>query len=633
MASDYILRPAHSQTSATPNRRAAVRTARKASRTRGDTRAALREALRASEERHLALAQATGAITWTARPNGLVEDIPLWRAFTGQTSEEVSGRGWLHAIHPDDRECVASVWSRALAKKAPYTTEYRLRRADGVYRDVLARAVPVFAEHGEVREWAGFCIDVSEDIGERKRIEEERDALRADLAERRKHERRTGAALQALLDMAEAVVSTEIVEEADVASVPSAVGQQLVALTRSVLDCTRVGIVTIDETGLRHPVAVAGLSPEAERQWWAEQENAPVGEASDPEFAARFLAGEAQVVDMTKPPLSELPNPYDVRAALVAPLRIGERLIGALSLDYGAVPHEYTEQEIALGGAVAKLASLALERQRLLGERAAAQASALALRDAKERMDIFLSIAGHELRTPITSLKATIQLAERQVNAMATPEAIAGHDHADLASRLASLLHQLERADRQSDRLDRLVGDLVDVSRIQAGKLELRRERTDLGAVVCESVEEQRLLHPDRAITCQTPTGEVSVVVDPDRIGQVVTNYLTNALKYSSADRPVDVHVSVEGGHARVDVVDQGPGLPAEELERIWDRFHRVASITQRSAGVGLGLGLYISRGIIERHGGAVGVASEMGRGSTFSFVLPLAGRSAAGCA
>jgi signal transduction histidine kinase len=114
-------------------------------------------------------------------------------------------------------------------------------------------------------------------------------------------------------------------------------------------------------------------------------------------------------------------------------------------------------------------------------------------------------------------------------------------------------------------------------------------------------------------------------MADPDRIGQVVTNYLTNALKYSIAAMPVDVHLTVEQGLARVAVRDRGPGLPLEEQQRLWQRFYRVAGINVRSgSGVGLGLGLYICRSIIERHYGEVGVQSAPGQGSTFWFTLPL---------
>ena len=105
----------------------------------------------------------------------------------------------------------------------------------------------------------------------------------------------------------------------------------------------------------------------------------------------------------------------------------------------------------------------------------------------------------------------------------------------------------------------------------------------------------------------------------------MVTNYLTNALKYSPADRPVEVGIDVEPEHARVWVRDHGQGLPLSEQERIWERFHRVKGVeVQSGAGVGLGLGLYVSRMIVERHQGQVGVQSTTGQGATFWFTLPL---------
>jgi signal transduction histidine kinase len=116
------------------------------------------------------------------------------------------------------------------------------------------------------------------------------------------------------------------------------------------------------------------------------------------------------------------------------------------------------------------------------------------------------------------------------------------------------------------------------------------------------------------------------VYADAGRIEQAITNYLINALKYSPADRPVEVGVTVESNQqARVWVRDHGPGLPQEEQDLIWERFHRVKGVeVQSGAGVGLGLGLHISRMIVERHHGQVGVDSAPGQGSTFWFTLPL---------
>jgi signal transduction histidine kinase len=118
----------------------------------------------------------------------------------------------------------------------------------------------------------------------------------------------------------------------------------------------------------------------------------------------------------------------------------------------------------------------------------------------------------------------------------------------------------------------------------------------------------------------------VPIVADAERIGQVVTNYLINALKYSREDRLVEVGMDIDKQQARVWVRDHGPGIPAEEQGRVWERFHRAAGIeVQSGSGVGLGLGLHISKTIIQEHQGQVGVESTPGVGSTFWFTLPLA--------
>jgi signal transduction histidine kinase len=373
-------------------------------------------------------------------------------------------------------------------------------------------------------------------------------------------------------------------------------------------------------------VAVVGLAPEQERQWRARASGFNLHERfARSELDPQFQSNDVVILDMTQPPLSSWPNPFGIHTLLLAPMLVGDQLVGVLSLDYGEVEHEYTQEEIALARVVAKLAALVLERERLLQERAQAQANELALREANRRMDEFLSIASHELRTPLTAIKGNVQLAQRRLDRMLQQKDIVGND--GIVGKLDVVRDLLERAERQMRLQNRLVNDLLDVSRIQADKLEMQLELCDLAAIVREAVREQQLVIAPRIIRLHIETqGTVSVLADADRISQVVTNYLTNALKYSAEDKHVEVCLGASEGEARVLVRDKGPGLSLAEQERIWDRFYRVDSIgVQSGSGVGLGLGLHICRTIIGSHGGLVGVESMPGEGSTFWFALPLA--------
>jgi signal transduction histidine kinase len=195
---------------------------------------------------------------------------------------------------------------------------------------------------------------------------------------------------------------------------------------------------------------------------------------------------------------------------------------------------------------------------------------------------------------------------------------------------------------RSTARLTRLLTLLFDTAAIRSGQLELHRAPCDLVALVREQVAALRVAAPERTIRLHAPAagGEpIRVEADADRIAEVVMNYVTNALKYSPQDRPVEVEVDMaaRGGRARVAVRDAGPGIPKAERARVWELFHRAPGVVAQSGAPGgpsggsLGLGLYICRAIITAHGGRVGVKSAVGRGATFWFTLPLSGSPTAG--
>jgi signal transduction histidine kinase len=223
----------------------------------------------------------------------------------------------------------------------------------------------------------------------------------------------------------------------------------------------------------------------------------------------------------------------------------------------------------------------------------------------------------------LTSVKGNIQLAQRRLKNLLQ---IAELSHPEERRIVNDVQLLLERAVHQTGIQNRLINDLLDVSRIDAHKLELSLAPHDLRAIVHDAVENLHSMIPSRQLLFEcaafTP---VFVMVDIDRIGQVIANYVTNAFKYSEPSEPIVVGLTVEGTEAKVWVRDLGPGLIAEEQEKIWHRFYQVpndqTSICQK---VGLGLGLYLCQTLIERHNGNVGVESQPGQGSTFWFTLPV---------
>ena len=463
--------------------------------------------------------------------------------------------------------------------------------------------------------------------------------LARDVTGRRRLELYTQEALDALLAMAEALVQApEAAEPAGSTSVRrplpgtdpalQAAAQRLAALTCSVLECQHVSMAAVEpETGALTPITVVGLSPEDEQRWWASwDEHAYLFQHLHPSVVATLRAGEPVLLDQAH---SRLPiwhgSSPECTSHLLVPMQIGETLVGMLRLSDGAREKaSLSSNKMAVTRSIARLGALVLEHERLLRERAQAHANELALREAQEQMDTFLAIASHELKTPLTYIKLNLQLTRRRLEKLLYKDCEMPEE---LSQKATLVLQEFAQTDHQVAQLERLVNDVLDVSRARAGKLDLHPESTDLGTIVREAVGEQRQAAPSRTLLLQLPaTQPVPVYADAGRLGQVVTNYLTNALKYSPAEQPVVVGLDVVSNEARVWVRDQGPGLPPEEQVRIWERFHRVKGIeVQSGTGVGLGLGLHICRIIIERHQGQVGVESTPGQGSTFWFTLPLA--------
>ncbi len=283
-------------------------------------------------------------------------------------------------------------------------------------------------------------------------------------------------------------------------------------------------------------------------------------------------------------------------SGLTVPLVARGTLLGALSLGSGT-PRRYGQADVELMQEAAQRAAVAIENARLYRE----------AQRAVQLRDEFLSIASHELRTPVATLNLTLQGVQR---AAATGDALDP----------GLVLRSMERASRQGERLRRLIHDLLDISRIETGRLPLDLAEVDLGRLARDVVER---LEPTLAaagcaveIRCDFP---VTGCWDASRLDQVVTNLLSNAMKFG-AGNPIEIDVREHGGTASLAVRDRGIGVEASEHARIFERFER--AVPKHHYG-GLGLGLFISRRIAEAHGGTLHVVSAPGAGSTFTLELP----------
>jgi signal transduction histidine kinase len=225
-------------------------------------------------------------------------------------------------------------------------------------------------------------------------------------------------------------------------------------------------------------------------------------------------------------------------------------------------------------------------------------------KEAVKRKDEFISIASHELKTPLTTIKAYVQLLDRSIGA-------------EDPTRM-----YVERALVQVKKLDNLIVDLLDLSKIESGKLKFNKKHFAFEGVIADAVEMIRQTYPAYTIV-RKGAADVELYGDGTRIEQVIINYLTNAVKYSPDHKEVQIEAGVEaGGQVYVRVKDYGIGIRKDHQSNIFSKFYRVEESADRFQG--LGIGLYICAEIIRRHEGQYGVESEPGQGSTFYFSVPM---------
>ena len=539
------------------------------------------EQLRQSEQQLKSLSDiAPGTILWASTPSrGCSFVTQGWSEYTGMPTEHALGFGWAEWIHPDDRERVERAFADADERHEAVFMDHRLRRADGEFRWMLAAGRPRHDERGEYLGLVGSVIDVHE----RKLAE---NALRD-----------SEAILAGQKEAFQAAMDGRPLEACLNALVRAAVGQYADARAAFYM------VDTDKSRGLHH---VTGMSEEYARQ----VDGFEIGPESLACGLVMHTRQPAITPDVEAEPLwvpwRWMAREHGYRGCWSFPVQTsGGPILGTFAL-YFAEPREPTPNDLNLVAALAHAAAIVISKYDEANDRERAERE---LKEANRRKDEFLAVLGHELRNPLAPLSTAADLLE----------------HAEKRPDLLSTVRPMMR--RQIDHLSRLVGDLLDASRISRGCAELQPTTIDLRRAVESAVEQSKPLIAARRHRLSVELGDAPLRANGDfqRLTQVFVNLLANAAKYSDPGAEITVHAVRDGDQACVRVTDGGFGIPAERVQEIFEMFSQVPEHRSLVGGGGLGIGLALCRQLVELHGGSIVAKSEgLGHGSVFTVRLPL---------
>jgi PAS domain S-box-containing protein len=533
-----------------------------------------RVALRREERRYRSLVLATPArqAIWVMSADGLMAlDSPSWREITGQSPEEILGRGWMDAVHPDQRATVAAAWDAAIGSRTIFEQEYLLRQTDGSYRWFIDKTAPVYGEDGVVEEWIGTAVDVHD-----QHVAQE--GLRF-LA-------RANELFASSLDYRETLKNVTFL------AVPRIADWCAVDM----VDAS--GEKPWDRVAIAHadPAKLA-LAEEFSRRFPPDPEKSGFTRVmrSGTSELVPTVPDELLVQAASSPEHLRMMRELGIRSYMIVPLRSRGAVIGTIT--FVASDRRFTQQDLTHAEELAYRASIAVENARLYS---AAQA-------ANRAKDEFLATLSHELRTPMTAVLGWSRMLKLGLSDEEAKVAIDAIEHG------ASMQAQL-------------IDDVLDVSRIMAGKLTFKPNPTDLGTVAQAAIT---TVHPAAVakgieVLTSIPPVLPAIAGDEGRLQQVVWNLLANAIKFTPRGGSVTLRIVHTDSILRLTVTDTGEGIEREFLPYVFEPFRQADSSMTRAHG-GIGLGLAIVRSLVELHGGQITADSPgKGLGATFTLELPV---------
>jgi len=517
-------------------------------------------AVRDSEQRFRLMADAVPSMIWTAAPDGTITYAnDRWFEYCGRRPEQNARPLPELVVHPEDRERSIAAWTAALRQGTPYEIEVRNRRHDGVYRWFVTRAVPLRDAEGHVTQWVGTTNDIE-------------------------HQKRTEQTTHFLAEASSALVS--------LANHESTLQQVASLAVPPFADWCAVDAQESD--GRIHRIAVAHTDPrkvELVRELGRRYSSWPSQQRGEVEWAT-FIPDQMLVEWIRDEEHLRIVRELGFKSYISVPLRSHGRVLGAITFVSANSGRVYEPADVQGAEDLASRVVIAMENVQLLAK----------LQEADRRKDEFLAMLAHELRNPLAPIRNAAQILRAK------------------APSVRELQWANDVIERQVLQMTRLVDDLLDVSRITRGKLELRRQQVELASVVGSAIEASRPLIEKwgHQLEVTIPPEPICLDADPARLAQVFSNILTNAAKYTDHGGHIRIAVEPQADHVVIRVQDNGIGISKEALPRIFDMFTQLPNSLERSEG-GLGVGLTLVRRLVELHGGAVEARSDgPGKGSEF---------------
>ena len=634
------------------------------------------KALVESEARFRSMADNTDVLISVRDENGqLVYFNRAWSQLSGRTAGQLMDMGWYDLIHPNDRQHFLDTHQRAFAQRISYSAEMRLLGSDGSYHWLLKKGTPRFLSDSSFAGYISSCVDITsiklgeqqlQDVNEELAVSneelaalnEELAATNEELAESNDELLLSEARFRNLIRQAPVAICVIRAEDLVVTEVNDGY-LELVGKSREQLEKRGIwdGVAEAAEAyaPVMHRVIATGTAFHGREHELVLNRNGrdetmfidfvyePVTDLKGKVASIMVVGNDVTDKVMARKQIEDIEerNRLAIEAAEIGTYELSyesQFVIGSKRFNdifgvaspvsraqvlaaFHPLDAHLSEQAHATARKTGKLfyearilaADQSVKWVRLQGNihyDSDGKAKKLlgtvmditALKQIQQQKDDFISIASHELKTPLTSLKASLQLLDRM---KANPTA--------LMPRL------IEQSNRSMDKISELVEELLNVTRINEGKVILNKKKFNLTDMVNECCSHVLQLGTHELVV----EGETNldITADENRIQQVVTNFINNAIKYAPQSRQIFLRIEPVDHAVRVSIRDTGPGIPADKLPHLFERYYRV---DPRGIQVsGLGLGLYISADIIERHGGKIGVESTEGEGSTFWFTLP----------